>query len=77
MTFMSMIMSNLLMIPNFVVNDDSLFHNVPEADRAIEIKDFRSDIKTKTLGIKWDVKSDAFNFEIQMDCVENGTKRYI
>ena len=55
----------------FVINDVELLSKIDESNRAKEVKNITPEMSGKALGIKWDIGSDAFYFE--MPKFENGT----
>ena len=57
-------------LTKFVINDAGLLSNIDESKRAKEVKNIAPEMLGKALGIKWDIGSDAFYFEMQKleDC---------
>lgn len=51
-------------LTKFVINDATLLESIPVGDRAKEVKDIHSDTKSRALGIKWNVSSDCFYFDV-------------
>jgi hypothetical protein len=77
-------LSELLALAGFKLrkwasNDDEVLRNVPEEDRlsTFEINSQETP-STKTLGVLWDAKADAFSFQVkQPDANELPTKRNV
>lgn len=57
-------------LTKFVINDETLLNEVPEADRVAKVKNLNSDVCSKVLGVKWDVKSDSFCFEVKIETMK-------
>ena len=53
-----------------VTNDTAVLDKAPEDVRAKEALDISSDIKGKVLGVRWDVKADAFYFTLDLNKVK-------
>ncbi|KAG1714704.1 hypothetical protein GQR58_000941 [Nymphon striatum] len=51
-------------LTKFVSNHETLLLNIPEGDRSNLIKEFGSESEGKVLGIKWNILSDCFGFQI-------------
>ncbi|KAG1669999.1 hypothetical protein GQR58_017185 [Nymphon striatum] len=51
-------------LTKFVYNHETLLLNIPEGDRSNLIKEFGSESEGKVLGIKWNILSDCFGFQI-------------
>ena len=49
--------------------------SVPVDDRAKEVKDLQSDMSSKTLGVKWNVKDDVFYFAVELKNCDVVTRR--
>ena len=64
-------------LTKFVTNDDKMLQYIPEVDRASEVKDIKSDLKNKVLGIRWNVESDSFHFDTKFKETDYVTRRYI
>ena len=65
-------------LTKFVISDEDLLNElVPKEDRAEEVKEFWSTSQSKTLGIRWDVASDEFYFEIAAATKTPVTKRAV
>ena len=51
-------------LTKFVINDPELLSEIPEDDRAKEVKELQSGMESKTLGVKWSVMTDEFYFKV-------------
>ncbi|XP_076047301.1 uncharacterized protein LOC143028822 [Oratosquilla oratoria] len=49
-------------LTKFMINDVKLLESINEQERAKEAKELTSNMHSKVLGIKWDVKNDCFFF---------------
>ena len=52
-------------LTKFVINDSDLLKDIPEDKRAKEVKNIMPEMSGSALGIKWDIVSDSFYFEMQ------------
>jgi hypothetical protein len=57
-------------LTKFVTNDEEILQQLPEKDRASEVKDFINASESKALGVKWNPKSDNMYFEVQVKASE-------
>ncbi|XP_076047322.1 uncharacterized protein LOC143028845 [Oratosquilla oratoria] len=64
-----------LNITKFVINDVKLLESINKQDRAKEAKELTSNMHSKVLGIKWDVKNDCFFFVSKGVQTQNVTRR--
>ena len=49
-------------LTKFVANDPVVLQYLDEEDRAKEAKDISTEMKSKALGIRWDVTNDVFYY---------------
>ncbi|XP_014674050.1 PREDICTED: uncharacterized protein LOC106814267 [Priapulus caudatus] len=52
-------------LTKFVVNSRDLLASIPVSDRANEVKDLCPSAESKALGIKWNIETDEFVFEVK------------
>ena len=64
-------------LTKFVVNDQKLLEEIPESDRAKEVKVLNPNTGSKALGIHWNVLSDEFYFEMTQPNEAKVTRRRI
>ena len=66
-------------LTKFISNNENLMKTIQETERAKSLQgaNFNSDIKERTLGIKWDIVKDSFIFESLTFEREEVTKRTI
>lgn len=62
-------------LTKFVVNDVELLQSIPENDCAQEVKELCFDSSSKALGIKWNVSSDTFYFDVVIELISILTRR--
>ena len=62
-------------LTKFVANDSQLLAKLPESDRASEVKEFKSDSKSKVLGLVWNVMLDQFQFDVKLESPDVVTRR--
>jgi len=62
-------------LTKFVTNDSQLLDEIPESDRAKEVKDFSPECKSKALGVKWCVSSDVLYFDVAVGLDSVVTRR--
>ena len=51
-------------LTKFVVNDKELVGEIDESHRAKEVRDWSPNVQGKVLGVKWNISSDTFGFEV-------------
>jgi len=64
-------------LTKFVANDVEVLSHIPAEDRATETKDLSAGISSKVLGVKWDITSDEFYFDVCLESENKITKRRI
>ena len=64
-------------LTKFIDNDMKLLENVPEEHRAKEVKDFKPNSAGRALGIKWNIMSDTFYFDVNYELQEPVTRRQL
>jgi hypothetical protein len=64
-------------LTKFVINDEKLLASISIDDRAKEVKDFKSNMSSKALGVKWNVKTDEFYFVVELKDDNVTTRRSI
>ena len=64
-------------LTKFIVNDMELLEEVPEEHRAKEVKDFGPNSAGRALGIKWNIMSDTFYFDVNYELQEPVTRRQL
>jgi hypothetical protein len=52
-------------LTKFITNDSELLKEIPESERAKEVKNLNHMSNSKALGIHWDIVSDSFYFEVE------------
>ena len=66
------------LLTKFVVNDPDLLQQIPEQDRAKEAKVITHEVRSKALGIKWDVSGDQLMYvRKEVEPVTVVTKRFM
>ena len=63
-------------LTKFVTNDEDILRQIPEAERAAEVKDFRYGVESRALGIKWNPRTDVMYFDVQLE-TGNVTRRKV
>ena len=54
-------------LTKFVTNEESIHSQIPESERAKEVKDFRYGTETRALGVKWNPETDEMYFDTQLE----------
>ena len=62
-------------LTKFVANDEKILENIPEEDRAKEVKDFENEVVSKALGVNWDVKKDEFKVTVGLKLRREVTRK--
>jgi len=62
-------------LTKFMVNDNDLLQHIPLEHRAVQAKDLNPSTCSKVLGIKWNVATDEFYFDIDVTFESKVTKR--
>lgn len=64
-------------LTKFVSNDSGVLAAIPLEDQAKEVKDLSLDVRSKALGIRWNVSDDHFYFDAKVADVPKVTRRHI
>ena len=66
-----------LSLTKFVVNDDKLLYDISVEHRAKELSHLSPNVQGKVLGVKWNICSDSFFFEIKEIDIKSVSRRKI
>ena len=63
-------------LTKFLTNSKDLLEHIPAEDRAAAVKEIKTDMQSKALGIKWDIGRDEFSYiSKHVESQETVTKR--